>query len=107
MLSVNHNLVTKYSILKLSIKLFATIRLDTGFKIVDINIDKPVNIVKMLKIVSGIIDYDLIDKLIENNTIIPGVIILLDGVNIHHLNKLDTLIKKETTISIFPAVAGG
>jgi len=93
--------------MKLSIKLFATIRLDTGLKIVDINIDEPVNIVEMLKIVSGIIDYDLIDELIDNNTIIPGVIILLDGVNIHHINKLDTIISKNTTISIFPAVAGG
>ena len=93
--------------MKLSIKLFATIRLDTGLKIVDVNIDKPVNIVEMLKIVSGIIDYDLIDELIDNNKIIPGVIILLDGINIHHLNKLDTEITKNTTISIFPAVAGG
>lgn len=93
--------------MKLSIKLFATIRLDTGLKIVDVDIDKPVNIVEMLKIVSGIIDYDLIDELIDNNTIIPGVIILLDGVNIHHINKLDTIISKNTTISIFPAVAGG
>ncbi|MCD4665324.1 MAG: MoaD/ThiS family protein [Bacteroidales bacterium] len=107
MLSVKHNLVTKYSILKLSIKLFATIRLDTGHKMVDVNIDKAVNIVEMLKIVSNIIDFDLIDKLIKDNTIIPGVIILLDGVNIHHLNKLDTRITKNTTISIFPAAAGG
>ena len=38
--------------MKLSIKLFATIRLDTGLKLVDVNIDKPVNIVEMLKIVS-------------------------------------------------------
>ena len=61
----------------------------------------------MLQIVSDIIDYDLVEELIKNNTIIPGVIILLDGVNIHHLNKLDTKITKDTIISIFPAVAGG
>lgn len=93
--------------MKLSIKLFATIRLDTGLKIVDVNIDQPVNIIEMLKTVSAIIDYDLIEELIDNNTIIPGVIILLDGVNIHHINKLDTIISEDTTISIFPAVAGG
>ena len=93
--------------MKLSIKLFATIRLDTGLKIVDVNIDQPVNIIEMLKTVSAIIDYDLIEELIDDNTIIPGVIILLDGVNIHHIDKLDTIISKDTTISIFPAVAGG
>ena len=93
--------------MKLSIKLFATIRLDTGLKLVDINIEKPINIIDMLKTVSDIINYDLITKLTENNDIIPGVIILLDGENIHHINKLETLIEKDTIISIFPAVAGG
>ena len=93
--------------MKLSIKLFATIRLDTGLKLVDINIDKPINIVEMLKMVSDIIAYDLIKKLIDNDAVIPGVIILLDGENILHLNKLDTIISESTTISIFPAVAGG
>lgn len=93
--------------MKLSIKLFATIRLTTGLKLIDVNIDKPVNIIEMLQMVSDIIDYDLIEELIKDNNIIPGVIILLDGENIHHLNKLDTQISKDTTISIFPAVAGG
>ena len=93
--------------MKLSIKLFATIRLKTGLKIIDVNIDRPVNIVEMLKIVSEAINYDLIEELIENNHIIQGVIILLNGINILHLQKLDTIIDKDTTISIFPAVAGG
>ncbi len=93
--------------MELKVKLFATIRLHTGLKVVDVTIEKPVNVVEMLKIVSDIINYDLIDELIENNTIIPGVIILLDGENIHHINKLDTMITKDTVISIFPAVAGG
>jgi len=93
--------------LKLSVKLFATIRLTTGLKVVDVNIEKPVNILEMLQIVSDIIDYDLIEELIKEDDIIPGVIILLDGENIHHLNKLDTIIAQDTVISIFPAVAGG
>jgi len=93
--------------LKLKVKLFATIRLHTGLKVVDVNLDKPVNVTEMLKIVSDIIDYNLIEELVDNDTIIPGVIILLDGENIHHIDKLDTIIKKDTVISIFPAVAGG
>lgn len=93
--------------MKLSVKLFATIRLTTGLKVVDVNIEKPVNIIEMLQIVSDIIDYDLIEELVKDNTIIPGVIILLDGENIHHLNKLNTIIERDTVISIFPAVAGG
>ena len=93
--------------MKLSIKLFATIRLTTGTKIIDINIDKPINIVELLKMVSDIINFDLIEELIKDETIIPGVIILINGENIHHLNKLETKITKDAIISIFPAVAGG
>ena len=93
--------------MKLSIKLFATIRLNTGVKLVDVNIEKPVNVIEMLKIVSDIINYDLVKELVKSGNIIPGVIILLDGENIHHLNKLDTQIASDTVISIFPAVAGG
>ncbi len=93
--------------MKLSIKLFATIRLSTGLKVIDINIDKAVTVLDMLKIVSESINYDLVKKLIRNDELIPGVIILLDGVNVLHLQKLKTIIDKDTTISIFPAVAGG
>lgn len=93
--------------MKLSIKLFATIRLSTGLKIIDINVDKAITVLEMLKIVSESINYDLIKKLIKNDALIPGVIILLDGVNVLHLQKLETIIDKDTTISIFPAVAGG
>lgn len=92
--------------LKLSVKLFATIRLSTGLKVVDVNLEKPVNILEMLQIVSDIIDYDLLTELVKEQDIIPGVIILLDGENIHHLNKLNTIIEKDTVISIFPADTG-
>ena len=93
--------------MKLSIKLFATIRLATGLKVIDLNVDKPVNIIEMLKIVSEAVNFDLIKKLTQNGQLIPGVIILLDGENILHKQKLETIIDKDTTISIFPAVAGG
>ncbi len=93
--------------MKLTIKLFAVIRLSTNRNVVNLNIDNPINIVELLKMVSDIIDYDLIKKLIKNDTIIPGVIILIDGVNIHHLEKLETKIIRDSIISIFPAVAGG
>jgi len=87
--------------LKKSIKLFVTISLKTGLKTVDVNIDKAVNIVEMLDLVSDIIDYDLTNELIENNSILPGVFIQLDGEDIHHLHQLDTQITKNATVSIF------
>ncbi len=88
--------------MSVSIKLFVTINLDTGLKMIDVNIDKPVNIIEMLKIVSDIINVDLLAKLVENSRLVSDARILLDEVNINHLNKLDTQITKNTTISIFP-----
>ncbi|KUK18617.1 ubiquitin-like small modifier protein 1 [Thermococcus sibiricus] len=36
-----------------------------------------------------------------------GVIILVNGKNIEHLEKLDTKLKDEDVVSIFPPVGGG
>ena len=37
----------------------------------------------------------------------PGVVILVNGKSIYHLNGLDTELKEDDTVSIFPPVAGG
>jgi len=89
--------------LKHNLKLLVTIRLKSGLRIVDVNIEKPVNILEMLQIVSDIIDYDLVSELIVNDSILPGVFIQVDGEDIHHLNILDAQITKSTTVSIFSA----
>ncbi len=93
--------------IKLHIKLFATIRLDIGFGETHIESPKAIDIIEMLTIVSAKINFDLIDKLLENGKMIPGVIILVDGKNIYHLSNLETVIDKDSTIAIFPAAAGG
>jgi sulfur-carrier protein len=36
-----------------------------------------------------------------------GIIILVNGRNVHFLNNLDTLLEKEDTVSIFPPLGGG
>lgn len=88
--------------LKLTIKLFATISLKTGLKVVDVNIDKPVNVEEMLKIVSDIIDYDLVKELVENKQIDPGMVILLNKEDINEVADLTTMITGDTVISICP-----
>lgn len=89
--------------MKLSVKLFATISLKTGLKLVDVNVDKPVTVIEMLKIVSDIIDYDLIDELVENNANKSSARILIDDDNINYINKLDAEIAKGSIISIIPS----
>lgn len=43
----------------------------------------------------------------EEETINPGAIILVNGQNIHHLDKLDTELKDGDILAIFPPSAGG
>ena len=93
--------------MKIKVKLFATIRLDINLGETEVEISKPTSILEMLKIISEKINYDLIDKLLENGKMIPGVIILIDGKNIYHINNLESIVDKECTLSIFPAAAGG
>lgn len=43
----------------------------------------------------------------EEETINPGAIILVNGQNIHNLDKLDTELKDGDILAIFPPSAGG
>lgn len=50
---------------------------------------------------------DLASELIEYHEIISGTIILVNGRNIFHLDKLNTVIKDGDNIDIFPPGGGG
>lgn len=80
-------------------KLFATIKFSAGLKVIDINVDKPVKIIELLKIVSGTLNFDLIKKLTRKEQFIPAE-------NILHKQKPETIIDNDTIIPIFPAIAG-
>ncbi len=47
------------------------------------------------------------DHILENNTLQVGVMILVNGKNIAHLSGLDTIVKNNDIIDIFPPAAGG
>ena len=57
--------------------------------------------------ISELTNKDLTSELIEDQKIISGTIILLNGRNIFHLNKLDTIVKDGDDIDIFPPGGGG
>lgn len=93
--------------MKIKVKLFATIRLDIGFGEIDLEISEPTSIIEILRIISEKINFDLIEKLLDEGKMIPGVIILINGKNIYHMDNLETIVDKECVLSIFPAAAGG
>lgn len=93
--------------MKIHVKLFATIRLKLGIPEVFINVEKPVSIMELLELINKEVNANIIPELVENNEIINGTIILINGKNIHHLNKLETILTSSCKVEIFPPVAGG
>lgn len=91
----------------INVKLFATLRLKLGLAQLDIEINKPVTILKLLELVSEKLNTDIIPELIEDGEIIVGTIILINGKNIFHAEKLETMITEDCEVSIFPPAGGG
>ncbi len=91
----------------IEVKLFATLRLKLKTGMVKVNINEPFTVLQLLHIVSDKLESDIIPELIENDKIMIGTIILIDGYNVLHMNKLETLIDKDCTVSLFPPNGGG
>lgn len=43
----------------------------------------------------------------EGGELSPGVIVLVNGVNVHALDGLDTKLNQQDTVAIFPPIGGG
>ena len=93
--------------MKIHVKIFATLRLKIGLASLDIETNSVITILQLLKMISRQVNYDVIPELIENNEVRVGTIILIDGKNILHAQKLDTKIEKICKVEIFPPVGGG
>jgi molybdopterin synthase sulfur carrier subunit len=93
--------------MKIQVKLFATLRLNLGVAGLEIEIDKPVTLLKLLELASQQLNTDIIPELIENGEIMVGTILLINGKNVLHAEKLKTLITEECKVEIFPPVGGG
>ncbi|MDA3814328.1 MAG: MoaD/ThiS family protein [Candidatus Cloacimonetes bacterium] len=73
---------------------------------VEINADN-ISILNLLKNVAEITNKDLLAELIKAGKLISGTIILLNGRNIYHLEKMDTIVSNGDKIDIFPPGGGG
>jgi len=93
--------------MRINVKLFATLRLKLGIAELEVVTDKPVTIMQLLELVSQKLDTDIIPELIEDGKIMVGTILLINGKNIFHAEKLETMINEECEVSIFPPAGGG
>ena len=89
------------------VKLFATLRLKLGIAGLEIETDKPVTIMQLLKLISQKLNTDIIPELIKNGEVMVGTILLINGKNILHADKLETLITEDCEVSVFPPAGGG
>ena len=93
--------------MKIVVKLFATLRLNLKIGMVEIHSNSPISVLQLLQQVSKNVNSDILTELTNDNKILVGAIILIDGINVLHQNKLETIIDKDCVVSVFPPNAGG
>ncbi len=90
------------------VRFFTLLRLDLGIREIDIEINDNKKLIEILKIVESKTPKPFLHKLIdEKGELLNSAIILVNGKNVHHLAKLDTIIKDGDEIDIFPPGGGG
>ncbi|NQT65573.1 MAG: MoaD family protein [FCB group bacterium] len=90
----------------IKIKFYSLLRMFLKQNEVEINADN-ISVLNLLQKVAEKTNKDLLPELIESGKLIPGTIILLNGRNIYHLEKLDTIVSSGDKIDIFPPGGGG
>ncbi len=95
--------------MKIECKFFATLRLELREDGYDIRSQKEsLTIYEILQILNEKFQKRILPKVLESdNTIKRGTIILLNGKNVLHLEKLDTTVLDNDKVVIFPPAGGG
>lgn len=93
--------------MSIEVKFYSLFRLNLKTAGVEYEIDGPITLQKLINKLDEEFDNYFSEKLLESGEIKPGSIILLNGKNILHLNKLNTKIKDGDQITLFPPSAGG
>jgi sulfur-carrier protein len=89
------------------IKFYSLIRMHLGVNKVEIKANS-ISVYDLLLKTEHQIGKKFIDQLLDNDKhIIPGTMILINGRNIFHLDKLESLVRDSDEISIFPPGGGG
>lgn len=93
--------------MKISVNLFATLRLKLGRGSVSIETEENLTVMELIDEVGRQTDLDIRPYLLtDEGELQVGTMILLDGKNIHHLEGLDTPVETPN-VSIFPPAGGG
>ncbi len=90
------------------VRIFGTLRLDLKKDQMDIELTgEQATVSELLALLSERLGEIFYERLFQDEKTRRGVIILVNGQNIYHLEGLETKIGNEDVISIFPPGAGG
>ena len=90
----------------IKIKFYSILRMFLKQSEIEIDSDN-ISIFALLEKISEKTNKDLLSVIIEAEQLIQGTIILLNGRNIYHLEKMDTIVKNGDLVDIFPPGGGG
>jgi len=92
----------------IKVKFFTLLRLYLGLEEIDIEADQ-IDVRTLLRRVGEQIDSNLVrEKLLDDDgDMLQGTIILINGHDILHMDKLDTIVEKGDSVSLFTPGGGG
>jgi len=91
----------------ITVNFYATVRMLVKQKQIKVT-SRDFDVTALLEECEAVTGKRFAHKLIdENNAIIPGTMILIDGANIHHLEGTSSPVKDGTVVSLFPPGGGG
>lgn len=93
--------------MKIKVKLFSLFRLNLKTSEVNYEFKNTVTIQELIDRLDNDFSGYFSEKLLESGEIKTGTIILVNGKNIFHINKLETKLKDKDIVTMFPPSAGG
>jgi len=93
--------------MSIEVKFYSLFRINLKSTGITYDIENSITLDELIKRLDDDFDGYFSKKLIESGDIRTGSIILLNGKNILHLDKLNTEITNEDIVTLFPPSAGG
>ncbi len=91
-----------------TLRFYGLIRLITKREEITVDIKKTAKVKDVLIEAQKQVPVQFIQKIIDDNgNLVPGTIVMINSVNIHNLDLLDSVVKDGDKIGIFPPGAGG